>query len=140
MRLTLFAIFTLGTAVFAQQHGATGSYGNVLHPGVPSSGSLRAPGARPGNGSFNRGRRSYGTPVYVPFYGYGYGFDNFYPGGYAPPYAPEPPRAARRSHAHRHHQPEFPNRTRSPHFARLHQRPPTRARHRSSPARICSSR
>ncbi len=45
-------------------------------------------------GSFNRGRRSYGGgAVYVPFYGngFGYGFDNFYPGGYAPPYAPEPP-------------------------------------------------
>ncbi len=97
MRLTLFAIFALGTAAFAQTHSATGSYGNVLHPGVPSSGSLRAPSPRFGgggsmNGSFNRGRRSYGgAAVYVPFYGYGYGFDNFYPDGYAPPDAPAPP-------------------------------------------------
>jgi hypothetical protein len=101
MRLALFAIFALGTAAFAQQHGATGSYGNILHPGVPSPGALRAPApiVRPGgvasrSGSFNnRGRRSFaGTPVYVPYYGYGYGFDNFYPGGYAPQsqYAPEP--------------------------------------------------
>ena len=48
MRLTLFAIFALGTAAFAQHHGATGSYGNVLHPGVPSPGALRAPSPRPG--------------------------------------------------------------------------------------------
>jgi len=99
MRLALFVIFALGTAAFAQTHSPTGSYGNILHPGVPSPGSLRAPapagrpGVRSGPGSsFNRGRRSYGGgAVYVPFYGYGYGFDNFYPGGYAPPYAPEPP-------------------------------------------------
>jgi hypothetical protein len=67
-----------------------------LHPGVPSPGTLRppAPAFRPGVGSsFSSGRRSFGgTAVYVPFYGYGYGFDNFYPGGYAPQqYAPEPP-------------------------------------------------
>src|ERR1039458_8202726 len=95
MRLTLFAIFALGTAAFAQPHSATGSYGNILHPGVPSPGTLRppAPYSRPGAGSsFNRGRRSYGgAAVYVPYPIYGYGFDNFYPGGYAPPYAPEPP-------------------------------------------------
>lgn len=95
MRLTLFAIFALGTAAFAQQHGATGSYGNILHPGVPSPGTVRPPASRPGVGSsFTRGgRRSYGgTAVYIPYYGYGYGFDNFYPGGYAPQsqYAPEP--------------------------------------------------
>jgi hypothetical protein len=100
MRLTLFAVFALGTAAFAQTHSPTGSYGNILHPGVPSPGTARppAPASRPGVGSssFNRGHRSYGgTAVYVPFYGYGYGFDNFYPGGYAPgygpAYAPEPP-------------------------------------------------
>ena len=43
MRPTLFAIFALGTAAFAQQHSPTGSYGNILHPGVPSPGALRAP-------------------------------------------------------------------------------------------------
>ncbi|MDP8989089.1 MAG: hypothetical protein M3N41_03285 [Acidobacteriota bacterium] len=97
MRLALFAIFTLGTAALGQQHGATGSYGNVLHPGVPSPATLRppSPASRPSIGSsFTRGRRSFGgAAVYVPYpiYGYGYGFDNFYPGGYAPPYAPEPP-------------------------------------------------
>ena len=103
MRLTLFAIFALGTAAFAQTHSPTGSYGNVLHPGVPSPGSLRAPSPRPGwggsmGGSFNRGRRSFGGntgygayPMYGYGYGYGLGFDNFYSDGYAPPSAPEPP-------------------------------------------------
>jgi hypothetical protein len=99
MRLTLFAIFTLGTAALAQTHSPTGSYGNILHPGVPSPGALRAPSPtfRPGAGSsFNRGRRNFGgTTVYVPYYGYGYGFgfDNFNQGAYAPepPAPPEPP-------------------------------------------------
>ncbi len=90
MRLTLFAIFALGTAAFAQQHGVTGSYGNILHPGVPSSGALRAPAPRPGNvGRFgNGGHRSFGgNAVYVPYpiYGYGFGFDNFYQGAYLLP-------------------------------------------------------
>ena len=51
MRLTLFAIFALGTAAFAQTHSPTGSYGNILHPGVPSPGALRppAPVTRPGS-------------------------------------------------------------------------------------------
>jgi hypothetical protein len=100
MRLALFVVFALGTAAFAQTHSATGSYGNVLHPGVPSSGALRAPSptARPNVGSsFNRGRRTYGgNAVYVPYpiygYGYGYGFDNFYQGAYAPE-PPAPPDA-----------------------------------------------
>lgn len=97
MRLALFAFFALGTAALAQTHSPTGSYGNVLHPGVPSPGTLRAPSPtfRPGAGSsFNRGRRNFGgNTVYVPYYGYGYGFgfDNFYPNGYTGAYAPEPP-------------------------------------------------
>lgn len=102
MRLALFAVFALGTAAFAQQHSPTGSYGNILHPGVPSSGALRAPAPRPRPGtvgpgagsSFNRGHRNFGgNTVYVPYYGYGYGygFDNFYPNNYTGAYAPEPP-------------------------------------------------
>jgi len=98
MRLTLFAIFVLGTAAFAQTHSPAGSYGNILHPGVPSPGALRAPSPRPNNFARpgNRGHRSYaGNTVYVPYpiygYGYGFGFDNFYPNGNTSPYAPEPP-------------------------------------------------
>src|SRR5579863_5907554 len=98
MRLKLFAIFALGTAALAQQHSPTGSYGNILHPGVPSPGALRAPtpAPRPSVGSsFTRGRRSFGgNAIYVPYpiYGYGFGFDNFYQGAYAPE-PPAPPDA-----------------------------------------------
>ncbi len=99
MRLTLFAIFTLGTAALAQQHGATGSHGAAPSPGAPRPAS---PTFRPGAGSsFSRGRRNFGgNTVYVPYYGsgygYGFGFDNFYQGAYAPeppapPDAPTPP-------------------------------------------------
>ena len=101
MRPTLFAIFVLGTAALAQTHSPTGSYGNILHPGVPSPGALRAPSPAPRSvpgSSFNRGHRSYGgNTVYVPYpiygYGYGFGFDNFYQAPYAPepPAPPEPP-------------------------------------------------
>ena len=102
MRLTLFAIFALGTAALAQTHSPTGSYGNILHPGVPSPGALRAPAIRPsgaprpnGNGGRigNGGRRSFGgNAVYVPYpiYGSGFGFDNFYPGGYPSVHNPAP--------------------------------------------------
>jgi len=102
MRLTLFAIFALGTAASAQTHSPTGSYGNILHPGVPSPGALRAPAIRPsgaprpsGNGGRigNGGRRSFGgNAVYVPYpiYGSGFGFDNFYPGGYPSVHNPAP--------------------------------------------------
>jgi len=101
MRLTLFSIFALGTAAFAQTHSPTGSYGNILHPGVPSPGALRAPALRPSNiarpGNVGRigngGRRSFGgNAVYVPYpiYGTGFGFDNFYPGGYPSVHNPAP--------------------------------------------------
>ena len=50
MRFTLFAIFALGTSAFAQTHSPTGSYGNILHPGVPSPGALRAARARVATG------------------------------------------------------------------------------------------
>ena len=106
MRLTLFAIFVLGTAAFAQTHSPTGSYGNILHPGVPSPGALRPPapvpagggwrlggGAGPGggrigggvgNGRAVGGRRNFGGgAVYIPYPiyggdGMGYAFDGFY--------------------------------------------------------------
>jgi len=101
MRLTLFTIFALGTAALAQTHSPTGSYGNILHPGVPSPGALRAPAPRPsgavrpgGIGRIgNGGRRSFGgNAVYVPYpiYGSGFGFDNFYPGGYPSVHNPAP--------------------------------------------------
>lgn len=97
---------------FAQQ-APTGSYGNVLHPGVPSPGALRPPapmgpriggGGRIGSGP-STGRRIYGGgAVYIPYpvyggYGLGYAYDGFYatdyPGsggynsgpGYAEPYS-----------------------------------------------------
>lgn len=113
MRLTkcLTTCFTAAAAlaflpaVFAQ-HGPTGSYGNVLHPGVPSPGALRPPapigpttggariggGGRIGGGRIGSGpiggRRSYGGgAVYIPYpvyggYGMGYGFDGFYSSDY----------------------------------------------------------
>ncbi len=118
MRLTrcLATLFTTAAAlaflpaVFAQ-HTPTGSYGNVLHPGVPSPGALRAPalvpsaaggvriggGGQPGgarivgggigNGRIGGGRRNFGGAVYIPYpvyggYGMGYGFDGFYASDY----------------------------------------------------------
>ena len=102
MRLTLFAIFALGTAAFAQTHSPTGSYGNVLHPGVPSPRSLRA-FAPSRLGSIHgwvlhlrppllrrqhRLRRLSNVWVRNRI---GLNFDNFYSDGYAPPSAPEPP-------------------------------------------------
>jgi len=104
MRLTtcLTAAATLAflPAVVAQ-HSHTGSYGNVLHPGVPSPGALRAPAPRPGgggariggggigNGRVGGGRRNFGGAVYIPYpiyggYGMGYGFDGFYASDYNP--------------------------------------------------------
>src|SRR5258707_10607163 len=92
MRYTLLAVLALVPPAFAQR-GAhpSGSYGNILHPGVPSPGALRAPspmprtgGGRIGGGRIGGGHRSFdGGASYVPFpiYGYGSGFDNFYPGG-----------------------------------------------------------
>jgi hypothetical protein len=119
VRSILAAALAFVPAAFAQ-HNATGSYGNVLHPGVPSPGALRPPapiGPRIGGGGRiingpSSGRRSFGGAVYIPYpvyggYGLGYGFDGFYasdypgaagynPGpGYAAPYstdaAPAPP-------------------------------------------------
>ncbi len=115
--LTTAAALAFLPAAFAQ-HTPTGSYGNVLHPGVPSPGALRPPapirpgggGARIGGGGIGNGRmggrRSFGGgAAYIPYpvyggYGMGYGFDGFYasdyagagnnPGpGYAEPYSAE---------------------------------------------------
>lgn len=108
-RLTLAAALAFISAAFAQ-HNPTGSYGNILHPGVPSPGALRPPapvppmagGARIGGGGrigggrigsgLTGGRRSFGGgAVYIPYPVYGgYGFDGFYAtdyrgaGGYNP--------------------------------------------------------
>jgi hypothetical protein len=106
MRLILAAALAFIPAAFAQ-HTTTGSYGNILHPGVPSPGALRPPAPIPpigggarigGGGGFggggrigygpNGGRRSYGGAVYVPYpiyggYGMGYGFDGFYASDYS---------------------------------------------------------
>jgi len=105
MRLTLVAALAFAPAAFAQHgHTPTGSYGNILHPGVPSPGALRAPapaprngGGRIGDGGRIGGRRPIGGgAVYVPYpiYGFGYGtryaFDNFYPGGYPSVFNPAP--------------------------------------------------
>jgi hypothetical protein len=102
-RLTAAAALALVPVAFGQ-HGPTGSYGNVLHPGVPSSGALRAPalvsggvriggGGQPGagrigggfgNGRPAGGRRTFGGgAVYIPYpvyggYGLGYVNDGFY--------------------------------------------------------------
>jgi hypothetical protein len=113
MRFLLTAALAFAPAVFAQ-HTHTGSYGNVLHPGVPSPGALRPPapvgpnaggsrigGGRVGNGAAN-GRRFVGGgavyvpyPIYGPGYGMGYVNDGFYATDYnqGPGYAdaPAPP-------------------------------------------------
>lgn len=110
MRLILAAALTFVPAAFAQ-HSPTGSYGNILHPGVPSPGALRAPSPVPpggggvriggghpggghpggggiGNGRMGGGRRNFGGgAVYIPYpvyggYGMGYGFDGFYASDY----------------------------------------------------------
>src|SRR5689334_1069536 len=104
--LTTAAALAFLPAVLAQ-HTATGSYGNILHPGVPSPGALRAPppvppgasggarfgdgrtgGGRTGDGRMGDGRMggrrtNGGGAVYIPYpvyggYGMGYGFDGFY--------------------------------------------------------------
>ena len=100
--LTTAAALAFVPAAFAQ-HNPTGSYGNILHPGVPSPGALRPPapvgpttgGARIGgggrignggigNGQLGGGRRTFGGGVvYVPYpiyggYGLGYASDGFY--------------------------------------------------------------
>ena len=114
MRLILTAALAFVPAAFAQ-HSPTGSYGNVLHPGVPSPGALRPPALRPSGGGINGGgriingpiggRRTYGGgAVYIPYpiyggYGMGYGYDGFYandnnpgPGNaYSAEQAPAPP-------------------------------------------------
>src|SRR5512141_809907 len=94
MRLILAAALAFAPVAFAQ-HSPTGSYGNILHPGVPSPGALRAPAPIPrtGGGRIGGGRRSFdGGTVYIPYpiYGYGFGFDNFYPGGYPSVHNPAP--------------------------------------------------
>src|ERR1019366_4692660 len=95
MRLILTAALAFIPAAFAQ-HTPTVSYGNVLHPGVPSPGALRPPapiGPRIGGGGRivngpTGGRRTYGGgAVYIPYpvyggYGMGYGFDGFYASDY----------------------------------------------------------
>ncbi len=51
MRLILVATLAFAPAAFAQHsHTPSGSYGNVLHPGVPSPGALRAPAPAPRSG------------------------------------------------------------------------------------------
>ena len=99
--LTAAAALAFVPLVFAQ-YTPTGSYGNVLHPGVPSPGALRPPapirpttggpriggGGRVGNGGAG-GQRFYGGgAVYIPYpvyggYGMGYGFDGFYASDYS---------------------------------------------------------
>ena len=110
MRIILAAALAFVPAAFAQ-HTATGSYGNVLHPGVPSPGALRPPALVPpaaggvrigggghpgggrivgdgiGNGRMGGGRRNFGGAVYIPYpvyggFGIGYGFDGFYASDY----------------------------------------------------------
>jgi hypothetical protein len=117
-RLTTAAALAFVPAAFAQ-HNPTGSYGNVLHPGVPSPGALRAPapvgpaagggriggGGHPGgriaggglgNGRMGGGRRNFGGgAVYIPYpvyggYGMGYGFDGFYASDYPSVHNPAP--------------------------------------------------
>ena len=100
IRLTTAAALAFIPTAFAQ-HTPTGSYGNVLHPGVPSPGALRPPAPRPGggarisgggafgNGLTGGGRRNFGGGgVYIPYpvyggYGLGYGFDGFYASDYS---------------------------------------------------------
>lgn len=102
MRFILIAALAFVPVAFAQ-HAHTGSYGNVLHPGVPSPGALRPPapigpatggarigGGRIGNGAIG-GRRFVGGgavyvpyPVYGPAYGMGYAYDGFYANDYNP--------------------------------------------------------
>lgn len=119
MRLILVAALAFIPVVFGQ-HNPTGSYGNILHPGVPSPGALRAPAPAPsngggrivgggvgsggwrlgdgrlGNGRMGDGRRSFGGgAVYVPYllygsYGMGYGFDGFYASDYPSVHNPPP--------------------------------------------------
>jgi hypothetical protein len=108
MRFVFAAALAFVPAAFAQ-HSPTGSYGNVLHPGVPSPGALRAPALAPptagggrvagrivngpidvggiGSGRIGGGRRNFGGAVYIPYpvfggYGMGYGFDGFYASDY----------------------------------------------------------
>ena len=109
-RQLLAAALAFVPAAFAQ-HTSTGSYGNALHPGVPSPGALRPPspispttgGARFGGGGFGSGggfgngrggRRTFGGgAVYIPYYGgYGLGYanDGFYGGDYPSVHNPAP--------------------------------------------------
>lgn len=114
MRLILAAALAVVPVALAQNgHSPTGSYGNVLHPGVPSPGALRAPApaappapAQPGggwrfgagtgpgggrtggngfgNGRTAGGRRNFGGAVYVPYPIYGgYGTGYAFDGFYA---------------------------------------------------------
>ena len=117
--LTTAAALAFLPAAFAQ-HNASGSYGNILHPGVPSPGALRAPAPVPpsaggariggggqrgdgripgggiGNGRMGGGRRNFGGgAVYIPYpvyggYGMGYGFDGFYASDYPSVHNPAP--------------------------------------------------
>jgi hypothetical protein len=95
MRLILTAALAFAPAVFAQ-HAHTGSYGNALHPGVPSPGALRPPapvgpsaggakigGGRIGNGVANGRRFVGGGAVYIPYPVYGPGYGMGYGTGYA---------------------------------------------------------
>ena len=114
-RQILAAALSFVPAAFAQ-HNSTGSYGNILHPGVPSPGALRPPAPRPsgggisgggingggrfgggfGNGRAGGGRRNFGGGAgYVPYplyggYGMGYGFEGFYGSGYPSVHNPAP--------------------------------------------------
>ena len=117
--LTTAAALAFVPAAFAQ-HNPTVSYGNILHPGVPSPGALRAPAPVPpaagglriggggqagrgrivgggiGNGRMGGGRRNFGGgAVYIPYpvyggYGMGYGFDGFYASDYPSVHNPAP--------------------------------------------------
>ena len=114
MRLTLVAVLALGPQRSRKRHSPTGSYGNVLHPGVPSPGALRppAPLTRPGSvgrlgngGPASRWRTAGVCPGYSEVYAVRirrYGFDSFYQGDYAPespcadPNPPRPPSSSTR--------------------------------------------
>jgi hypothetical protein len=78
MRLTIFAIFALGTAAFAQHR--SGGSGSPVHTG-PRIGVRR---------SFGGGAVYVPYPVYGLGYGAGYNFDGFYATDNSSSYGPEP--------------------------------------------------
>ena len=108
MRLVLIVAFTLVSAAFGQRTlNPIGTNGNVLHPGVPLTGSpassvaarngLVPPGRAGGGRLGGRASRSNGATLIVPYpvygggcYDPGFGFDGFYHGGYPNVHNPPP--------------------------------------------------